>query len=124
MQQVLSLFVFIREKDTFAEYYREYMAKRLLSARSGAREEERAVVSKLKSLEGAQYTSRLEGMLHDMVLVQDLQSQYSETHPQVQCPHVALWRRMTILCSLLLLCMCIPRGFGPACLRALCDCPP
>lgn len=66
LQRVLGLFTYIVDKDMFGESYRQALSKRLLSGRSASREAEKSMVSKLKLACGAQYTSKLEGMLKDL----------------------------------------------------------
>ena len=62
----MDLFNFLAEKDLFAEIYRNQLAKRLLEELSASNEAERGMVSKLKMRCGAQFTSKMEGMLNDL----------------------------------------------------------
>jgi cullin 1 len=71
MDKVMALFTYVTEKDTFGEIYRNQLAKRLLGAKSAGNDAERLMISKLKSRCGAQYTSKLEGMLNDLTLARD-----------------------------------------------------
>lgn len=66
LEKVVQLFAFIIDKDRFGEIYRNQLAKRLLSGRSASADSERSMLSKLKMRCGAQYTSKMEGMLSDL----------------------------------------------------------
>jgi hypothetical protein len=57
----------------FAEFYRKQLAKRLLLNRSASDDDERSLITKLKYRCGAQFTSKLEGMLTDMNVSKDNQ---------------------------------------------------
>lgn len=66
----------------FAEFYRKQLAKRLLLGRSASDDDERSLITKLKYRCGAQFTSKLEGMLTDMNVSKDSQNNFST----VRCP--------------------------------------
>jgi cullin 1 len=66
LQSVVNLFSYIVDKDMFGDAYRQALSKRLLAGRSASRDAEKSIVSMLKLSCGAQYTSKLEGMLKDM----------------------------------------------------------
>jgi len=66
LQAVVNLFSYIVDKDMFGDAYRQALSKRLLGGRSASRDAEKSFVSMLKLSCGAQYTSKLEGMLKDM----------------------------------------------------------
>jgi len=61
----------------FAEFYRKQLAKRLLLNRSASDDDERSLITKLKYRCGAQFTSKLEGMLTDMNVSKDNQNNFS-----------------------------------------------
>ncbi|XP_049849234.1 cullin-3-like [Schistocerca gregaria] len=65
LDNVMALFRFIQEKDVFERYYKQHLAKRLLSNRVGS-EIEKGVISRLKNECGYQFTSKLEGMFNDI----------------------------------------------------------
>ncbi len=71
------LLQYIADKDRFEHYYKKHMAKRLLMKRS-SRDVERQMISKMKTKIGTQLTQRLEGMIRDMNLSEDLSSQYKQ----------------------------------------------
>lgn len=66
LERVVQLFAFVIDKDRFGEIYRNHLAKRLLNGRSASADAERSMISKLKLRCGAQYTSKLEGMMSDL----------------------------------------------------------
>jgi cullin 3 len=65
LDQIIHLFRFISDKDIFENYYKIYLAKRLLSDRI-SEEAERKMISKLKTECGYQFASKLEGMFNDV----------------------------------------------------------
>ena len=75
---MVRLFSYLSDKDIFAEFYKKQLAKRLLLARSSSDDAERSMIAKLKLRCGAQFTSKLEGMVTDMNLSQDIQSAFNE----------------------------------------------
>ena len=77
LERLVGLFAFIVDKDRFGEIYRNFLAKRLLNARSASADAERSMIAKLKLRCGAQYTSKLEGMLSDLQVGHDLTKDFS-----------------------------------------------
>ncbi len=65
--KVIQLFTYLIEKDLFAEIYRNQQAKRLLNQRSASHEMEKVMVTKLKMQCGTEFTSKMEGMLTDLI---------------------------------------------------------
>jgi len=78
LEKVVRLFCYLSDKDIFAEFYKKQLAKRLLLARSSSDDAERSMIAKLKLRCGAQFTSKLEGMVTDMNLSSDMQSAFSD----------------------------------------------
>jgi cullin 1 len=78
LERVVGVFAFIVDKDRFAEIYRNQLAKRLLNGRSASADAERSIISKLKLRCGAQYTSKLEGMLSDLQVVHEQLKDFRE----------------------------------------------
>uniref|UniRef100_A0A7S2MM82 Cullin family profile domain-containing protein n=1 Tax=Haptolina brevifila TaxID=156173 RepID=A0A7S2MM82_9EUKA len=68
LEKVVMLFRYLQEKDFFEKYYKQHLAKRLLGGRSVSEDAERSMIIKLKHECGHQYTSKLEGMFHDIKL--------------------------------------------------------
>lgn len=78
LEKVVRLFSYLTDKDVFAEFYKKQLAKRLLLQRSASDDAERSMIAKLKLKCGAQFTSKLEGMVTDMNLSADIQTAFSE----------------------------------------------
>ena len=77
VEQVVRLFVYLAEKDVFAEFYKKQLAKRLLLGCSAGEDAEKLVVARLKKQCGAQFTSKLEGMVKDMMLSRGVQGNFA-----------------------------------------------
>merc|ERR1719217_1652433 len=79
LEQVVTVFRFLQDKDVFENFYKQHLGKRLLTRRTVSDEAEKSMISKLKSECGHQYTSKLEGMFQDMKLSEDLMKQYKNS---------------------------------------------
>jgi len=79
LEQVVTIFRFLQDKDVFEAFYKQHLARRLLNGRSLSDEAEKTMISKLKSECGHLYTSKLEGMFQDMKQSEELVKQY-KTH--------------------------------------------
>jgi len=87
LDKIVMLFSYLSDKDMFAEFYRKQLAKRLLLNRSASDDDERSLITKLKYRCGAQFTSKLEGMLTDMNVSKDNQANFStwiKSNDQIQ----------------------------------------
>eukprot|EP00494_Astrolonche_serrata_P005237 UN05253 len=74
----MMLFRYLQEKDVFEKYYKQHLAKRLLSGKTSSDEAERNMLVKLKTECGYQFTSKLESMFTDLKTSQDtMQSFYA-----------------------------------------------
>ncbi|KAG6556425.1 hypothetical protein Mapa_002368 [Marchantia paleacea] len=71
LDKVMMLFRYLQEKDVFEKYYKQHLAKRLLSGRTVSDDAERSLIVKLKTECGYQFTSKLEGMFTDMKTSRD-----------------------------------------------------
>mmetsp|Transcript_7768 Transcript_7768/g.13788 ORF Transcript_7768/g.13788 Transcript_7768/m.13788 type:complete len:751 (+) Transcript_7768:81-2333(+) len=78
LTKMVELFSFLSDKDLFAEIYRNQLSKRLLYETSASEDSEKSMIAKLKMKCGAQFTSRLEGMLTDLSLANDTQKEFKE----------------------------------------------
>jgi len=76
IQRIITVFRYLSDKDVFESFYKQHLAKRLLSGKTVGDEAERAVVSQLKAECGYQFTSKLEGMFNDMRISQDMRDAY------------------------------------------------
>ena len=88
-EKVVKLLAYISDKDLYAEFYRKKLSKRLLFDRSANEDHERSMLARLKQQCGAQFTSKMEGMVTDLQLAKDNQArfeQYISTNPEKKPP--------------------------------------
>jgi cullin 1 len=78
LSKMVELFSFLSDKDLFAEIYRNQLSKRLLYETSASDDAEKSMIQKLKMKCGAQFTSKLEGMINDLSIAADLQKEFRE----------------------------------------------
>ena len=64
IDQLATLFTYLKEKDVFQEYHKAKLAKRLLQTTPNE-ELEKAFIEKLQRVMGNGFTHKMEGMLHD-----------------------------------------------------------
>jgi len=83
LTKMVELFSFLSDKDLFAEVYRNQLSKRLLYETSASEDAEKSMIAKLKMKCGAQFTSKLEGMITDLSLASDLQKDFREHAEQL-----------------------------------------
>ncbi|KAK2419899.1 cullin-3A [Trifolium repens] len=80
LDKVMMLFRYLQEKDMFEKYYKQHLAKRLLSGKTVSDEAERSLIVKLKTECGYQFTSKLEGMFTDMKTSYDMMQGFLACH--------------------------------------------
>ncbi|KAL8111967.1 cullin-3A [Apium graveolens] len=80
LDKVMMLFRYLQEKDVFEKYYKQHLAKRLLSGKTISDDAERSLIVKLKTECGYQFTSKLEGMFTDMKTSQDTMQGFYAAH--------------------------------------------
>uniref|UniRef100_A0A5B7AK31 Cullin family profile domain-containing protein n=1 Tax=Davidia involucrata TaxID=16924 RepID=A0A5B7AK31_DAVIN len=80
LDKVMMLFRYLQEKDVFEKYYKQHLAKRLLSGKTVSDDAERSLIVKLKTECGYQFTSKLEGMFTDMKTSQDTMQGFYTSH--------------------------------------------
>ncbi|KAJ8602809.1 hypothetical protein CTAYLR_002580 [Chrysophaeum taylorii] len=80
LEKTVQLFSYLTDKDLFAEIYRNQLAKRLLNQRSASDDAERMFIGKLKLRCGSQFTGKMEGMLNDLAIGVDHQSDFDAQH--------------------------------------------
>ncbi len=66
LKELILFLEFITVKDVFAEYYRSFLAKRLLNRSSISDEYEKTIIAEMKIMNGFAFTSKLEGMIYDI----------------------------------------------------------
>jgi len=76
LTKCVELFSFLTDKDLFAEIYKNQLSKRLLYETSASEDAEKSMIAKLKMNCGAQFTSKLEGMITDLSLASEWQRKF------------------------------------------------
>lgn len=76
LDRVMTIFSYLSSKDVFEAFYKKMLSKRLLLKKSASFELEKAMLSKLKAECGSDYTSKLDGMLKDIGLSEDVEKEY------------------------------------------------
>ena len=76
LTKVVRLLAYVSDKDLFGEFYRKKLSKRLLFDQSANDDHERSILAKLKHQCGAQFTSKMEGMVTDLQLARDTQASF------------------------------------------------
>ena len=74
----ITLLQYVSDKDLFETYYKKHLSRRLLMKKSASTDVERQMISKMKMKVGNTFTQRLEAMLRDMSVSDDLNGQYKE----------------------------------------------
>jgi cullin 3 len=78
LNQTITVFRFLHEKDVFERYYKGHLAKRLLQGRSVSDDAERGMMAKLKIECGHGYVQKLQGMLNDMKVSEETMSLFND----------------------------------------------
>ncbi|GMI76049.1 cullin 1, AUXIN RESISTANT 6, INCURVATA 13 [Hibiscus trionum] len=78
LEKIAKLLGYLIDKDVFAEFYRKKLTRRLLFDRTTNDDHERSILSKLKQQCGAPFTSKMEGMVTDVVLAKENQASFNE----------------------------------------------
>lgn len=73
LDKVVRLLAYIADKDLFVEFYRKKLSRRLLFDKCANEEHERVILQALKQQFGAQFTSKMEGMVTDLQIGRDNQ---------------------------------------------------
>lgn len=74
MDKVVVLLGYFKYKDLFAEFYRNKLARRLLFDKGGNKDYDKTFLSKLKQHSGGHFTTKMEGMITDVVLARENQT--------------------------------------------------
>lgn len=86
LDRVMTLFRCLHGKDVFEAFYKKDLSKRLLLGRSASSDLERAMVGKLKTECGSQFTAKLEGMFRDADGSKELMAQFAASPPAATLP--------------------------------------
>lgn len=82
LNQVMTVFKYIEDKDVFQKFYSKTLAKRLVNGTSASGDAETSMISKLKDASGFEYTNKLQRMFQDMQTSKDLNLAYEEWRNQ------------------------------------------
>lgn len=74
----MTMFKFIDDKDVFQKFYQKHLAARLVKQLSISSEAEGSMISKLKDACGFEYTTKLQKMVTDVNLSNDLTDNFKE----------------------------------------------
>eukprot|EP01018_Ginkgo_biloba_P018328 Gb_16689 [translate_table: standard] len=97
LEKVVKLLAYISDKDLFAEFYRKKLARRLLFDKSANDEHERSILTKLKQQCGGQFTSKMEGMVTDLTLARENQTNFEEYLNDNPLAHPGIELTVTVL---------------------------
>ncbi|GAV83364.1 Cullin domain-containing protein/Cullin_Nedd8 domain-containing protein [Cephalotus follicularis] len=97
LEKVVKLLAYISDKDLFAEFYRKKLARRLLFDRSANDDHERSILTKLKQQCGGQFTSKMEGMVTDLTLARENQTNFEEYLKSNAGPNPGIDLTVTVL---------------------------
>lgn len=75
----VKLVQYLADKDILESYYHKHMAKRLITRKSISRDVERLMLSKMKMRLGNQFTTKMEHLLKDVELSEELTSSYKQS---------------------------------------------
>ena len=78
LNQVMTIFKYIEDKDVFQKFYSRTLAKRLVNSTSASGDAETSMISKLKDASGFEYTNKLQRMFQDMQTSKDLNATYED----------------------------------------------
>ena len=78
LNQVMTVFKYIEDKDVFNKFYSKTLAKRLVMGTSASGDAETSMISKLKDASGFEYTNKLQRMFQDMQTSKDLNSAFED----------------------------------------------
>jgi cullin 1 len=76
LNQVMTIFKYIEDKDVFQKFYSKTLAKRLVNGTSASPDAETSMIAKLKDASGFEYTNKLQRMFQDMQTSKDLNTAY------------------------------------------------
>ena len=82
LNNVMTVFKYIEDKDVFNKFYSQSLAKRLVQGTSSSPDAETSMISKLKDASGFEYTNKLTRMFQDMQTSRDLNSSYEDWQNQ------------------------------------------
>ncbi len=78
LNQIMSVFKYIEDKDVFQRFYSRMLARRLVHGNTSSDDAERSMITKLTEECGFEYTNKLQRMFQDMQTSKDLNDGYKE----------------------------------------------
>lgn len=78
LNQVMTVFKYLEDKDVFQKFYSQTLAKRLVHGTSSSPDAETSMIAKLKDASGFEYTNKLQRMFQDMQTSKDLNATYDD----------------------------------------------
>ncbi|ODV93839.1 hypothetical protein PACTADRAFT_4740 [Pachysolen tannophilus NRRL Y-2460] len=78
VDDLMTVFKFINDKDAFETHYRRLLARRLIFNQAATDGEEEAVIQRLKQENSLEYTSKMTKMFQDMQASQELRSAFRD----------------------------------------------
>ncbi|GIZ36944.1 hypothetical protein CKM354_000040900 [Cercospora kikuchii] len=82
LDQCMTIFKYVEDKDVFQKFYSRHLAKRLVNGTSASGDAETSMISKLKDASGFEYTNKLQRMFQDVQTSKDLNNAYEEWRAQ------------------------------------------
>ncbi|QIX01125.1 hypothetical protein AMS68_006642 [Peltaster fructicola] len=76
LNDVMTIFKYIEDKDVFQKFYSRLLARRLVHGTSASGDAETSMISKLKDASGFEYTNKLQRMYQDVQTSKDLNKAY------------------------------------------------
>jgi len=78
MDDIITIFKYISDKDIFEDVYKQHLAQRLLHEKSQSDANEKTMLAKFKGECGHQFTSKMEGMFKDITQSRDLRAKWRQ----------------------------------------------
>jgi len=78
MDDIITIFKYINDKDIFEDVYKQHLAQRLLHEKSQSDANEKTMLAKFKAECGHQFTSKMEGMFKDIAQSRDLRAKWRQ----------------------------------------------
>ncbi|RKP19863.1 Cullin-domain-containing protein, partial [Rozella allomycis CSF55] len=78
LNQIITIFRYIEDKDVFQKFYSKFLSKRLVYGLSISEDSEGSMISKLKELCGFDYTLKLQRMFTDVNLSKDFDKGFQD----------------------------------------------
>lgn len=78
LNDIMTIFKYLEEKDVFMTFYSKNLANRLIQGTSASEDSEGSMIGKLKSACGFEYTSKLQRMFTDITVSRDLDDLFKQ----------------------------------------------